>query len=261
MSYAVVALNPAGLKIAERLAEALNKPTLFLHQSIAEKVQDKEVKPFHHLADLVAELFPHYQGIVFIMAAGIVVRVIAPYVKDKHSDPAIVAVDEGGRFAISLLSGHEGGANQLALEVANALGAEPVVTTGSEAQRHLIIGIGSRKGITKEAVMAAIEQGLQAMGQDITAVRWAATIDLKGQEQGILAACNELGLSLRLISSQAIADFKGNYQASPLVKRRIGVEGVCEPCALLAGKKARLILPKRVWGGVTIAIAQESFLS
>jgi cobalt-precorrin 5A hydrolase/precorrin-3B C17-methyltransferase len=71
-------------------------------------------------------------NLVFIMAAGIVVRTIAPLLKDKLSDPAVVVLDENGNHVVSLLSGHAGGANCLAAEIANAVGAVPVITTGSD---------------------------------------------------------------------------------------------------------------------------------
>ena len=66
------------------------------------------------------------------MAAGIVVRSIAPYLKGKDTDPAVVVVDEAGRFAVSLLSGHLGGANELARRVAQVLGGTPVITTATD---------------------------------------------------------------------------------------------------------------------------------
>ena len=67
------------------------------------------------------------------MPVGAAVRLLASSLDDKHSDPAVVCVDDGGRFAVSLVSGHLGGADALAQEVAAALGATPVITSGSHA--------------------------------------------------------------------------------------------------------------------------------
>lgn len=73
-----------------------------------------------------------YRGFIFIMATGIVVRSISQFIKDKNTDPAVLVIDEKGRFVISLLSGHIGGANALAKRVAGYLGAEAVITTASD---------------------------------------------------------------------------------------------------------------------------------
>jgi len=85
------------------------------------------------LSGLVPDLFARHGHLVFFLAAGAAVRLIAPCLGSKSTDPGVVVVDEGGEFVVPILSGHEGGANDLAREVAGALGATPVITTGSEA--------------------------------------------------------------------------------------------------------------------------------
>ncbi|MGM0454283.1 MAG: cobalt-precorrin 5A hydrolase, partial [Thermodesulfobacteriota bacterium] len=87
---------------------------------------------FTRLADAVRETFYQYKAHVFVMATGIAVRMIAPYIGEKTSDPAVVAVDDAGRFAVSLLSGHAGGANALAENVAQCIGAVPVISTATD---------------------------------------------------------------------------------------------------------------------------------
>lgn len=84
------------------------------------------------LRDAVGELFEKYQYLLFIMATGIVIRVIAPYIKDKTIDPGVMVMDEQGRFVISLLSGHLGGANAYTEKIAKSIGATPVITTASD---------------------------------------------------------------------------------------------------------------------------------
>ena len=210
------------------------------------------------LRDLTKKLFSEFEGIVFCMATGIVVRVIAPYIKDKYTDPAVVVVDEGGRFAISLLSGHEGGANSLAIQVANSLSAEPVVTTASESCKKIVIGIGCRRGIDKKEIIKAVQYALKKIKCSIKKIRYISTIDLKQNELGLQEACMELGVSLRVVPTELIRKFSGEYEKSSFVKEKIGVEGVSEPCALIAAKMAKLILPKTIVGRVTVAAAKEA---
>jgi len=209
------------------------------------------------LRDLVKKLFCKFEGIIFCMAAGIVVRVIASCVKNKYTDPAVVVVDEAERYAISLLSGHEGGANTLAIQAANILGAEPIVTTASESMRNIVIGIGCRRNINKEEIIKAVRLALNKTGSSMKKVRHIATIDLKRNERGLQDACRELGIPLRIISADLIKRFSGAYKRSSFVKEKVGVEGVSEPCALIAAKRPKLILPKTKVGRVTVAAVKE----
>jgi cobalt-precorrin 5A hydrolase/precorrin-3B C17-methyltransferase len=93
--------------------------------------------PYEHshggLVATVRDRWPDVDGFVLIAATGIAVRAIAPHLADKAADPAVVVVDDAGRYAIALSGGHRGGANVLAREVAALLGAEPVVTTATDA--------------------------------------------------------------------------------------------------------------------------------
>ena len=82
----------------------------------------------------LGRIFQQYEALIFISAVAVAVRGIAPSLRGKAEDPAVVVVDEGGRYAISLLSGHLGGANQMAGDIAGHLGAEPVVTTATDGQ-------------------------------------------------------------------------------------------------------------------------------
>ncbi|WP_320779835.1 precorrin-3B C(17)-methyltransferase [Streptomyces sp. CRN 30] len=85
------------------------------------------------VADAVRRAFGECERLVCFLATGAVVRLVAPLLDDKTTDPGVVCVDEAGRFAVSLVGGHGGGANALAREVAGVLGAEPVVTTATDA--------------------------------------------------------------------------------------------------------------------------------
>ena len=86
------------------------------------------------LSEVTAKWFHEADALVFIAAAGIAVRCTAPFVKDKFRDPAVLVLDENGKYVISLLSGHAGGANRLCHALADALGAEPVITTATDGR-------------------------------------------------------------------------------------------------------------------------------
>lgn len=113
MKY-IIFLNEAGRLVSAQIAAELKD-----YQLITIKYFDKE-------------LFLNSKALIFVGALGVCVRVISPFVKDKHTDPAVVCVDSVGRNAIAVLSGHVGGANEICSEVARILGAHPVITTQSD---------------------------------------------------------------------------------------------------------------------------------
>jgi cobalt-precorrin 5A hydrolase len=108
----------------------------------------------------MTEVWSDYQALVCVMATGIVVRTIAPLLRDKYRDPAVVVCDEAGRFAVSLLSGHLGGANELAHRVAAATGGQAVLTTASDVLGRTALDLWCRDwGLTpasKEALTHAM---------------------------------------------------------------------------------------------------------
>lgn len=87
------------------------------------------------LKELTAEVFSRYDGLVYVMAVGIVVRMIAPHITTKDHDPAIVVIDEKTQFTISLLSGHLGGGNDLTRELSEVLGNQSVITTATDVNQ------------------------------------------------------------------------------------------------------------------------------
>ena len=117
--------------------------TIFLH---ADATGLPEATRFQSVVELTREVFPRFDGLVYVAPVGLVVRAVAPCLRHKTTDPGVVVVDVGARWAVSLVGGHEGGANALAFAVANILGAEPVVTTSTEAAKDLIVGVGCRRG-------------------------------------------------------------------------------------------------------------------
>ena len=158
------------------------------------------------------------------------------------------------------MSGHEGRANELAFAVANVLGAEPVVTTSSEAAKDLVVGVGCRRGTSAEAIVAAVGLALAAVSAGIDQVRVLASADVKSDEPGLHEAALRLGLPLRLVSAEEIVGSPREFTRSEFVQEKVNLPAVAEPAALLAGRRTRLLLPKTIYHGVTVAIARESFL-
>jgi Cobalamin biosynthesis protein CbiG len=207
----------------------------------------------------VATYRNHAQWIM-IAASGIAVRFVDGLAQDKHSDPAIVVVDEAGRFAVSLLAGHEGGANRLAYRVANAIGAVPVITTATEALKPLVVGVGCRKGVSVEQIAAAVNQALGE--RQLSEVREIVTIDLKADEPGLMAFCQQHDLPLRVLASATVSARPWVTRPSAWVQQNVGLPGVCEPCALIAGLRGDLIVPKMALNGVAVAVVEDkTFIS
>ncbi|HBM46602.1 MAG TPA: cobalamin biosynthesis protein CbiG [Lachnoclostridium sp.] len=143
MKLAVIGFTGRGAELASKLVEAFcvagDSCTGYTGKRVGMEEQKGLCMVTGSLSDWTRQQFEEMDGLIFVGAAGIAVRLIAPYLKDKLTDPAVVVVDEAGRFAISLLSGHVGGANHLAERTAGILGAVPVVTTASDVRgRHAI---------------------------------------------------------------------------------------------------------------------------
>lgn len=118
----LLAFTDKGMELAGKIENKLSSERSVL---IYDKKKEKA-------ADFVSENFAEKEAFVFVGATGIAVRLIAPFINRKDKDPAVIVIDELGRFVIPVLSGHIGGGNQLALEIAEMIGAEPVITTATD---------------------------------------------------------------------------------------------------------------------------------
>lgn len=130
MRAAVISITENGGKIAEKLAEKL--PEYEIKRFAFHKYPAEGAESFPHLSELVGNVFEKYNALVFICACGIVVRDIAPLLKSKVSDPAVIVIDERGKYVIPLLSGHLGRANRFSEIIADKLGAHAVITTATD---------------------------------------------------------------------------------------------------------------------------------
>ena len=279
------------------------------------------------------DIFNRSDAIVFVGSVGIAVRKIAPYVKDKTTDPAVVSIDELGKFVIPLLSGHIGGANDLALKIADELGTTPVITTATDinhkfsvdawAARNgyviaslnraktvsaeilenavplssdlpivttlpngvvtgengrvgirlsvyrdepfektlrlippiLHLGIGCRRGTDQAYIEEAVDTVLKENWIDPRAIKCAASIDLKSDEEGLVGFCRERKFPVSFYSAEELRAVQGEFTTSEFVKSVTGIDNVCERAALVGAEK--LIVKKTAMNGVTVAVAAE----
>lgn len=321
MNLELIAFTARGNGLAARLAAALTRQG---HQAACTRTKNQTA------AEWTAEAFPRAQGLIFVGAAGIAVRSIAPHLRHKSSDPAVVVVDEKGQFAIPILSGHLGGANDLAREIAGALGGQAVITTATDVNgafsadqwaraqglavcnpekivdvssallagrtvslwsrwsiagerpagliqgtresadvvvdwyapegsalwlcpKTLRAGVGCKRGTEAGAIRALLDRVLAAACLPRAALAAVCSLDLKGDEPGLLALCGTLGLPLTTYTAQELAAVPGEFSTSPFVEKITGVDNVCERAALAAG--GVLLWKKTAQNGVTLALA------
>jgi cobalt-precorrin 5A hydrolase/precorrin-3B C17-methyltransferase len=267
----------------------------------------------------LATAFAQSDALVVFLATGATVRLLAPLLQDKTTDPGVVCVDEARQFAIALVGGHAGGANELALEVADLLGAEPVVTTATDAvgipgldtwswpvegdvaavsralldgtpvrlaadqvwpvpplpagdegdvvlaisdrlvqadavlrPPSLVLGIGASRGVTVEELDELVTGTLDAHGLSARSVSFVATVDAKGDEDGILDMCARTGWTLVTHPAEVLAATEvPNPSRHPL--DAVGTPSVAEAAALQHGS---LVVEKTKSAMATLAVAR-----
>ena len=161
MKISIISFSRSGYRIGEMLSwflgEGGHEVEAFTKSKYTKKILDesqveaddkafRNVKEFakpidSSLRDWTGRRFAQSDAIIFIGACGIAVRSIAPFVSSKKTDPAVVVIDEQGKFAISLLSGHIGGANELTEEISNLLHATPVITTATDINNKFAVDV------------------------------------------------------------------------------------------------------------------------
>ena len=333
MNISVFAYSRQGCLTAGRIGELLASENV--RKFTLEKYQTEGFEPIPRPSrPLYGEQFQSCDAMIFVSSCGIAVRQIAPFVKDKKTDPAVIVVDELGKFTISLLSGHIGGANELAAKIAEGLHSVPVVTTATDINKKfsvdawaarnglaisdmkaakavsaeilerpvpilcdypingdlpagtvaedrgavgilistreetpfettlrlipktLHLGIGCRRDTPLATIRQGVEEVLKEQKIDWRAVKCAASIDLKANEQGLLAFCREKNLPVTFYSAEELLKLEGDFSKSKFVNSITGVDCVCERAAMMGAQK--LIVRKTVSCGITVAVAEEN---
>lgn len=256
----IIAVSAAGAALAESIAGSIGCAEVY---TAAQHVRSGQ-EAFKSIFDITQKLWSETRSFIFISAAGIAVRAIAPLVRSKHTDPAVVCCADNGAFVISLLSGHEGGANALAARVHAALPESlPVITTASEASpavlpRNLAAGIGCKRGIDAAALKDALNDCLAKNSLSPLRLFTIASIDIKNDEPAVLALAAELGAPCVFFTAEELSAAQGDFYGSKFVKDAVGVDNVCERSASLACGGGRLLVQKTVFDGITIAIAERT---
>ncbi|MEE1150673.1 MAG: cobalamin biosynthesis protein CbiG, partial [Methanobrevibacter sp.] len=131
MKIAIISVSKKGQELAFDLKDKLDLDSTIIKCDL----YHKNVKKYFPI------LFYEYDAIIAIMALGILIRSVAPLVESKVTDPAVINIDDNGQFVISALSGHLGGANELACKVAGLIDATPVITTSTDVNKKLGIDV------------------------------------------------------------------------------------------------------------------------
>ena len=171
MNVAVISITRHGIATAGRVVGALPGAQLFAPEKFAAEAQAAAPGNAHgygsKTGEQLGELFATHDAIVAVLSLGATVRMIAPFLQSKETDPAVVVLDEGGKFVIPVLSGHLGGANALAGHLATALGAQAVLTTASDSRETIAVDLlGRELGWTFEATHAELVHCSAAMVND-----------------------------------------------------------------------------------------------
>ena len=364
---ALLSLTDRGFETIQRIGEGLSNAVireLYVHEKAVgpNKQQREEQKPgqeqvkvkeqvFSRLSDVVPSLWQEYSVLIFVMATGIVIRQIASLIEGKDRDPAVLVLDEEGKFVIPLLSGHLGGANAWAYQISDQIGALAIITTATDvrglvapdeyARRYgwkvepidhlpmvnrllldqknlnvwasyplksehdtwvkdphycfltenekdkanviinafpnstikadclylippiLSVGVGCRRGVSREVILEKIRTSVEQLGASLKAISGLYSIDLKADEVGLIEAAKYLRVPFQTFSADELQSVNLQEQLirSNFVSEKIGVDGVCEAASLLGAQRGRLVLPKTIGQGVTVAISIESSLS
>lgn len=133
MRLSILCFTRRGCALAKKVQKAISPAEC--RMMTMEKFQEPGFEVYHPpLIQAVGDLFSWCDQLVFIGSTGMAVRGIAPWVRDKKTDPGVTVIDEGGTYVISLLSGHIGGANALTVRLAQAIGAQPIITTATDVE-------------------------------------------------------------------------------------------------------------------------------
>ena len=203
MKIALICFSLTGQETGEKLCCGLEKAGITAVLAKKSKYLPDSIKV--STSAWAGKKFPDSDALIFIGATGIAVRSIAPYVASKKSDPAVLVIDECGRFVISLLSGHLGGANELALKAAEILHAVPVVTTATDLHQRFAVDVFAKKNYCSIFNMKAAKEVSAALlaGKN---VGFYSEFPVEGKLPEGLVLCDEYGKPVRHAQDDILKD-------------------------------------------------------
>ncbi len=289
MKIALICFTSNGAKIAKKIVQTGTTEEEAAVYRKSSFVSDSDMIIVNQsLSDWCRSLWAEVDGFIFISSTGIAVRAISGLPVDKFYDPFILVIDDTGRFCISLLSGHTGGANQFAGEIADRIGAIPVITTSTDRNQvfsidvfakaeglqipnrmvakeisarllHkmpvVTIGIGCKKGVSSETIEYRIREDLKRLKVPFESIKELASIDRKKSEKGLQMFCSQYQIPFCTYTAEELLQVKGVFTGSRFVESVVSVDNVCERSAVLASKNGILIQKKTTGSGVTVAVA------
>jgi len=143
-NVSVLAITKNGINIGEKLKELFPNWDIFVPSKLSN--ENKSIIWYSEpTSDKIIELFKNSNALICLFSLGAVIRLIAPYLKDKKTDPAVIVIDDKTNFVISVLSGHIGGANELTQEISEKLNALPVITTAADVNKTIAVDLVGRE--------------------------------------------------------------------------------------------------------------------
>lgn len=195
----IIAFTKAGCLLAKKLAQGLGSSAVSVCGP-ARFADELGIDAYESLDAWTGSHFPIDDALVFVGASGIAVRAIAPHVRDKFTDPAVVSVDEAGRFVVPLLSGHVGGANELARDVAVITGGQAVVSTATDVNGLFAVDEwAARHGFA--ILERAIAKEISAALLDGRPVGYASDFEIDDKPSGVTEGAADIGFVVSLDDS------------------------------------------------------------
>jgi len=223
----IIALTEAGHRLANKIQNIIDceNEIWFKPQPFSEKVQSA---------------FLRGDRLILICATGIAVRTLAPVLQNKKVDPAVLVLDETGEFVIPLLSGHEGGANDLAAEVAELLEATLVKTTARPYIKPVYtVGMGCERNCPIDDLKSLLDECLAQANLTMEQIESINSIDIKSDETGLIVLSKELNKPYQTWNKQQLSEVEDLLSTkSDYIYQVVGVYGVAESAALVAAQKS-----------------------